>query len=274
MTLLPSMPIAGDASTADCKGLLAKVPGSHHPGGAPKGPWKRLSKRGSGDRVERVFENPSGLFALVAQTPQSLAVERVGLSVNDLEAAPAKAKPAKPAALEAQASPEMARRVREALGGGDGDGDEDEESEEAPDAYRKLVFEAAREPSGGPLKVALGNLFEFELPNEDPEMEEMFSFTALAPGLPGPDQPHLFESLLGAADSPNESCDHWIHLEPEEAIDLLLANGFRPSKRSLDFDHPGDVHPVYQGILRARAERLWLDKEAAPGKPAGSAPRM
>lgn len=273
MPSLPVISIAKDASTSDCKRLLDQIPAQDHPGGSAKGAWKRLFKRGSGARVERAFEHPSGLFALVSQTPGRLAVERLGQSVEELEAAPAASAPrAKPASLEARASAQMARRVSQALAGG-GDDEEDEDEEAAPEAYRRLAQEAAMEPSGGPLRVALGNLFEFELPSDDPEMEEMFSFSALADGLPGPDQPHLFEHWLPGADSPNESCDHWIHLEPQEAIEALLANGFKPSARSLD-PKAADVHPEYQAILRAKAEALLLDQTAEAGKPSARAPRV
>lgn len=118
---------------------------------------------------------------------------------------------------------------------------------------------AGNEPLGSPLRVAIGNMFEFDLPSKDPDMENMFSIVGVEPGAPSPDHPHMLEYFFGGhvIESPNESCDHWIHLEPAEAIALLLDNGFKPSARSLDLSHPQHA-PDYAAALRARVESVQL----------------
>lgn len=277
MPQLPSIAISDDASTADCKRLLDQIEKAEHPGGSPKGGWKRLSKRGSGDRVERVFHNGSGLFALVAQTPGLLAVERLAFDEQSLNAQAPKSVSRKPVSVEARATPAARAQVRAALGVGAGSSDEEdeEENEDGGDhsLYYALIRKAGAEPKGSDLRVAVGNLFEFDLPSVDPDMESMFSIFGAAPGAPSPDAPHMLEGLFGygVIESPNESCDHFIYLPPAEAIALLLDNGFKPSKSALNLDDP-DHHPEYAAALRARVEQAQLDAVVPSAPPARPKP--
>lgn len=112
----PSIAISSDASTADCKRLLDQVDKAAHPGGAPKGDWKRLSKRGSAPRVERVFQNGSGLFALVSQTPGLLSVERLAQDAESLLAQPAKALAPEEIHVEARSTASAKAQLCLALG--------------------------------------------------------------------------------------------------------------------------------------------------------------
>jgi hypothetical protein len=278
MSQLPSSAIGADASTADCKALLDQIAKAAHPGGSPKGAWKRLSKRGSGARVERVFQNGSGLCALVSQTPGKLSVERLADDVESLGAQSAKA--TRPASVEARATAAAAAQARRALGvagssgAEEGEENEDEDEEGCDKAlYYPLMKKAGAEPLGSPLRVAIGNLFEFDIPSSDPDMENMFSIMGASAGTPSPDQPHKLEELFGydVIESPNESCDHWIHLPPAEAIALLLDNGFKPSAKSMKLSDP-QHHPEYVAVLRARVERVELDEAIPSARSAGRKP--
>jgi hypothetical protein len=259
----PAIAFDGEASTADCKQLLEALPDSDYPNGNTAGAWKRASKRGTGALIERIFTHPSGLAVLVAQTPGRLAIVAVEPDIFSAEAQSsiptansATASPTpkrKPAKLEAVPDPKhlaIAKTFFRALAAG---------SERAEEGYGDFMQKAGQTPDGSPLRVAIGAQFEFALP--EIESEGLFTITSIAEA-PQSDQPHFLEELFGydVIESPNESCDHWIHLEPTEAIALLLRNGFRYRATPA-----ANVDPVYWPPMKALLDKQELDATLPDG---------
>lgn len=273
---LPKQALSSPATTENCKALLEALDASAYPKGQSAGRWKRLSKSGSGARIERAFSHESGLFALLVQTPSELRVERLGASQEELASprAPSAAGAGLAESLEARAPQSGVDQARAIMGEfyDKAVDDNEEELDDEQGAWaraRELINAAALTSAGSPLRLAVGNLLEFHLPGEDWDGAFLISF--INNWIPGDQEQGLEAFFDHVAEAPSGSTEHVINLDPQEAILFLLERGVRHSPRN--HLRPGEIaDPAYAGVMTALEEKTLLSASLSAGKVASSKP--